>query len=160
MWPDNMWPDNFWPENIWPYSEDIDPSIYNIILIDGSTNFAITTDASTSLPQGAVGGRFTQPVQDSYGGLIRLKHNFPYLAGNTAKIGYEAPDGEFGEIDAYSFDAEYVKAFIPEGLLDTEDKYWKFNIIAEGVRNGRSFRVRSKFLKIKVLDGLINEATY
>ena len=159
MWIDNFWTPNFWTTNFWT-GEVVIEDLPDIVLIDGTTNFAITTDTSTVLPSGMVGGRFTCPVQDSYGGIIRLGHNFPYVSGYTAVVGYESPDGEWGELPVKSFDADYVKAYIPEGLLDTEDKYWKFNIKVTGTRNGQPFKIISSPLEIKVVDGLVNELAY
>jgi hypothetical protein len=156
MWPNNFWADNFWADNFWSGSAEV--TVPNIILIDGYTSFGIITDSQEDVPRGRVGGKLISPIQDSYGGLIRLQHDFPYLSGNTAKIGYESPEGAFGELSSYSFDGTTVTAFIPDGLLNTEGTSWKFNIIVSGTRNGQAFSIRSKLLQISVFDGLIDES--
>ena len=154
MWTDNFWADNFWTDNFWNGSDVV--TVPNIILIDGSTTFGIILDNDEPIVHGRIGGNLLSPVQESYGGLIRLEHDFPYYPGYTGVINYESPKGEFGNLSTYSLDGTYIKAFIPDGLLKTDNTKWKFNIQISGTRNGQPFVVRSKIVEIKVTDGLID----
>ncbi len=94
------------------------------------------------------------PVQGSWGGVINFKHNFPYLAGDTAVIQYEAPDGTLGELASTVFDATEISARVSDNLFDQSGLDWKFNMKITGTRPSGLFSIQSKQIRKRFYPGI------
>lgn len=152
MFVNNFFTDNFFIDDFWTTSEPISLDA-NLILSDGYCYFPVLVEGASTTTSAPLTSDIT-PVQYSWGGLIRLSHNFPYIAGDIGIVQYKTSEGATGELDALTFDDTTITSRIPENILDDNSTYCYFNIKVTGIREAGEFSIQSEILTKKLGTGI------